>query len=120
MKKIQKKRNDSVSNSICAVKLSYMAGRTYQEAFEKLSKLVYQMRSLELLPEVLREYEHLEDFIVEKERGKKPNANEEKVRIKALYVDPFSFEDRIAEYYEKYPELKGPVPEPVEPGKLRK
>ena len=110
--------SESVSDLIFAVKLSCMAGKPYQEGFEKLSKEVYQPGGPLLTSEVLGEYEALEDLIRKIEGKDVLNAKEEFNRIRALYRTPASWERRMAEYYEKYPELEGQIIEPV--GPLRK
>lgn len=114
-----RRESELVSKAIFAVKLSCMAGKPYQEDFEKLSKHVYQTGSPLLTSEVLGEYEALEDLIRKIEGKDELNAKEEFERIRALYRTLASWERRMAEYYEKYPELEGPVG-PVGPGKPRK
>lgn len=114
----KRRKSELVSDAILAVKLLCMAGKPYQEGFEKLSKEVYQTGSPLLTSEVLREYEALEDLIRKIEGKDELNAKEEFERIRALYKTPASFEERMAKYYEKYPELEGQIIEPV--GPLRK
>lgn len=110
--------SESVSDLIFTVNLLCMAGKPYQECFEELSKEVYQPGGPLLTSEVLGEYEALEDRIRKIEGKDELNAEEEFNRIRALYKTPASWERRMAEYYEKYPELKGQIIEPV--GPLRK
>ena len=113
-----RRESELVSDIIFAVELSCMAGKPYQEDFEKLSKYVYQTEGPLLTPKVLREYEALEDFIRKIEGKDELSPLQVARRARHLYKTPNGYEARIKELLEEHPELEGQIIEPV--GPLRK
>ncbi len=113
-----RRESELVSDIIFAVELSCMAGKPYQEDFEKLSKYVYQTGGPLLTPKVLREYEALEDFIRKIKGEDELSPLQVARRARLLYRTPNGYEARIKELLEEHPELEGQIIEPV--GPLRK
>lgn len=113
-----RRESELVSDIIFAVELSCMAGKPYQEDFEKLSKYVYQTGGPLLTPKVLREYEALEDFIRKIKGEDELSPLQVARRARRLYKNPDDYYARIAELLKEHPELEGQIIEPV--GPLRK
>lgn len=113
-----RRESELVSDIIFAIELSCMAGEPYQEHFEKLSKYVYQTGGPLVTPEVLREYEALEDFIRKIEGNDELSPLEVARRARRLYKNKDDYDARMEEYYKEHPELEGQIIEPV--GPLRK
>lgn len=113
-----RRESELVSDIIFAVELSCMSGKPYQKHFEELSKYVYQTGGPLVTPEVLRQYEALEDFIRKIEGKDELSPLEVARRARRLYKNKEDYDARMKEYYEEHPELEGQIIEPV--GPLRK
>lgn len=113
-----RRESELVSDIIFAVELSCMSGKPYQEHFEELSKYVYQTGGPLVTPEVLRQYEALEDFIRKIKGEDELSPLEVARRARRLYKNKDDYDARMKEYYEEHPELEGQIIEPV--GPLRK
>ena len=93
----RRRESELVSDIIFAVELSCMAGKPYQEDFEKLSKYVYQTGGPLVTPKVLRKYEALEDFIRKIEGKDELSPPEVEIRARRIYKNKEDYDARMKE-----------------------